>query len=300
MLDDPLPDDGDDLDPLPDLALPSRPAIWPVFVTFIVTFASMIAGQVVVCGVAAVWLLANGVGGRDVADRMVQALYDPWPFMGSVLLSQLIFGAVCIGSVWLARESWSESLGLKPVVLPWYGWAAVVIGSWAPLHLATWAVEALQRVLGPDRTWEEVCARVTWATGPTLVVLFSAAPAIFEEIAFRGYMQRRLLKRWPPWAAILVTSILFGIIHLAPQAAVAAFIFGLWLGVIAWLTDSIWPGAVCHAFINAWGLSWPVGHALNLWTEEPPPAIALATGIVGLAGLCLTIWLLVRRRLCHG
>ena len=40
--------------------------------------------------------------------------------------------------------------------------------------------------------------------------------AIPEEFAFRGVLLGSALKRWRPWRASLVTSVLFGLWHIAP------------------------------------------------------------------------------------
>ena len=45
------------------------------------------------------------------------------------------------------------------------------------------------------------------------IVLLTAIP---EEFAFRGVLLGSALKRWGPWRASLVTSVLFGLWHIAP------------------------------------------------------------------------------------
>ena len=45
------------------------------------------------------------------------------------------------------------------------------------------------------------------------IVLLTAIP---EEFAFRGVLLGSALKRWRPWRASLVTSVLFGLWHIAP------------------------------------------------------------------------------------
>jgi uncharacterized protein len=46
------------------------------------------------------------------------------------------------------------------------------------------------------------------------IVLLTAIP---EEFAFRGVLLGSALKRWGPWRASLVTSVLFGLWHIAPS-----------------------------------------------------------------------------------
>lgn len=76
-----------------------------------------------------------------------------------------------------------------------------------------------------------------------------AAP-IFEELFFRGAIEGHLLRRWKnPTYAILVSALIFGVIHGNPAQSVFAFFFGLILGDLYYRTGSLMPGMILH-FIN--------------------------------------------------
>jgi membrane protease YdiL (CAAX protease family) len=81
------------------------------------------------------------------------------------------------------------------------------------------------------------------------MVLGLVAP-IVEEMLFRGYVQRRLLERWPPAVAIAVSTLMFGAAHLDPGEGLMAAVIGVWLGIVAWRCGSIWPSIACHATQN--------------------------------------------------
>ena len=72
---------------------------------------------------------------------------------------------------------------------------------------------------------------------------------IAEEMVFRGAILRRMLDafdtRWH-WAAIVITSALFGIVHLNMAQGINAFVMGLLLGWMFMRTRSIVPGLVFH------------------------------------------------------
>jgi membrane protease YdiL (CAAX protease family) len=294
MLDDAPPFDDDDLDlRIDEPDLPSRPAIWPVFVTYLVILLTFLGVNIVAGIVLVVVMLAKG--DRPHPDQVRDLMLSPWVFMTIISMSQACILVGGCGGAWLLREGWTESLGLKRPRWPWYGWPAVAIASLLPVSIATWAAEPLSHFIEPDRTIYDAAARVDWLTGPFFTLLISLAPAITEEFAFRGYMQRRLLKRWPAWLAILVTSLLFGILHMMPHAVVSAFIGGLWLGTLAWWTGSVWPGVVCHAFINAWATFWAIGHSAGLVPEDPSGATMVAVNVVGGAALCLWLWMMSRQ-----
>ncbi len=88
---------------------------------------------------------------------------------------------------------------------------------------------------------------------PAVIVSFLIG-AIFEEIVFRGFMLRRLLKLYDnlPFAVIL-TSLLFGMIHVGPSQPLN-FIYILIISVIYGLsyvdTNSLIAPILIHLIIN--------------------------------------------------
>src|SRR5207302_7251252 len=75
----------------------------------------------------------------------------------------------------------------------------------------------------------------------------SVIPAFVEETLFRGYVQRRLLERWNPAAAIGMSSLMFVSAHLDPAHMLAVVPLGIWLGVVAWRCGAVWPSMLCHS-----------------------------------------------------
>ena len=68
-----------------------------------------------------------------------------------------------------------------------------------------------------------------------------------EEMVFRGAILRSLLRWKPnPWIGIVISAILFAVIHMNPAQMPHAFLIGLLLGWMYWRTDSIVPGVVYH------------------------------------------------------
>lgn len=96
--------------------------------------------------------------------------------------------------------------------------------------------------------------------GPGFNVLF--AP-IYEELVFRGWILGQLARRRSSRCAILVSSLLFGILHLrniywlAPERLIGQMVYtGAVFGpAAAWLTlkcRSLWPAVVVHYLNNLW------------------------------------------------
>lgn len=73
---------------------------------------------------------------------------------------------------------------------------------------------------------------------------------IFEEYIFRGVLQRSLIAQSKPWVGILLTSIIFGAIHIIPQQMVSALVAGLILGTIFRITGSLTTVVMIHLLNN--------------------------------------------------
>ncbi len=78
------------------------------------------------------------------------------------------------------------------------------------------------------------------------VVIGILAP-IAEEMVFRGAVLRQLLRlSWSPWWAIIVSAILFGVIHGNIAQFTHAVVIGVLLGWLYTVTHSIVPGVIIH------------------------------------------------------
>ena len=81
------------------------------------------------------------------------------------------------------------------------------------------------------------------------IVLVVAVP-VAEEILFRGYLFGKLKKVVPVWAAVLVTSILFGALHGSWNVAIDTIALSVVLCVLRELTGSLWPSILLHMAKN--------------------------------------------------
>jgi len=82
------------------------------------------------------------------------------------------------------------------------------------------------------------------------VVLLVAVPALCEETLFRGILFRGFARSLKPAAALLLTAALFAVLHWTLVQMALMFWLGLYLGVLVWLTGSVWAGILAHAVNN--------------------------------------------------
>lgn len=84
------------------------------------------------------------------------------------------------------------------------------------------------------------------------LLVIALAPAIFEEVLFRGSMQR-ILTGWTKnaWAGILITSIIFSAIHGSYFGFLPRLALGIILGMIFFLSGNLWLSIAMHFLNNA-------------------------------------------------
>ena len=90
-----------------------------------------------------------------------------------------------------------------------------------------------------------------------LLFLSIALLAFGEEIVFRGLIQARLSKLMPVWGAILVTSLLFAVMHISSGETsvvvidlLSVFIDSVLFGIIFAKTRSIYIATLAHILAN--------------------------------------------------
>lgn len=90
----------------------------------------------------------------------------------------------------------------------------------------------------------------TWA----LLLVFAVAPALGEELIFRGVIGRGLVARWGMIPGILLTSVLFAAAHVHPVHALAVLPMGIVLHYVYYTTKSFWAPLYLHFGNNAFAV----------------------------------------------
>lgn len=233
----------------------------------------LLSGTMFLC-----WLLANGLvylsfqsqglnfdGGFSFFNR------DSPPEMRNFVRAALLVNhlltflvpALIVG--WLFyRNRWQHEVGTRPapalgvlalgilftvaafplaqVVFQANSWLAEQVGFLAPLiELENSTMGMLEGMLVMDSPWEMLFS----------VLVMAALPAVGEELVFRGFVQR-LIGQWTgrPYVAILITSLLFGLVHFQVQRLLAIVLLGIVLGLLFYWTRSLWISIFAHFLFN--------------------------------------------------
>ncbi len=169
--------------------------------------------------------------------------------IAAVLLTQVaFFGMPALWTPKLLRLPARELLQLRRAPLRTVVAPGIAVGT---LALAFLALAIADRVLGFDRgVMEEYGVQMGQLGGPLGIVAVALAPALCEELLYRGAILGLLRRRGRTWGPVVLQAALFGLAHVLAFKVAVAFPLGLLLGVLAVRTRSIWPGVVVHALHN--------------------------------------------------
>lgn len=168
------------------------------------------------------------------------------PLTGNEFAS-LVYYLLTMGlSFWFAhfnRQKWTLSstynfdpASAKIMILASIGVLAIQIGVIIPLVGSMPMPEFMKKII------IELSNRKGIFSAIAIII---AAP-VLEELVFRGIILDGLLKKYSPVKSILISSMLFGFIHLNPWQFVTAFIIGIFSGWVYYKTRKLAASIAIH------------------------------------------------------
>jgi uncharacterized protein len=174
----------------------------------------------------------------------------------------LFFGVPAIAFAFFADKNLGRYIGLRPVVKPVHILLAIVailaglyfVGLLAQINKA---IPMPQSWINTETDYAVLTKSLLTMHNVTelLVNLFVIAllPAICEELLFRGCIQNMLIQqlgKHQHWLAIVITGVVFGLIHGQMQTVLPRIFLGIVLGFIYYYSNSIYPSILAHFFNN--------------------------------------------------
>jgi Type II CAAX prenyl endopeptidase Rce1-like len=124
--------------------------------------------------------------------------------------------------------------------------------------------------------------------------VIAVAPAVAEELIFRGLIGRGLIGRWGVVWGVLTTSVLFGAMHVNPAQGVAVIPLGMAMHFAYLTTRSFWAPMLLHLLNNAfaavmlkYGDEFQIARALDNTAGAPLPLLAVSAAMLVPIGLML-------------
>jgi len=168
------------------------------------------------------------------------------PFVAE-LVGSSILAAIIVVAAFVFRSEFVDALrrpGFRAV-----GYALVVLGSLpivAIVHAYTFGMDRLFHLHSESELKSFEGQPLVWT-----FLLFAAAPALFEELGFRGVIFSLLRRSLDPRETILLSAIAFGLLHLSVPMLITHVPLGLYLGWLRHRSGSLYPSVVAHFLHNA-------------------------------------------------
>ncbi|MCR4650498.1 MAG: ABC transporter permease [Lachnospiraceae bacterium] len=172
------------------------------------------------------------------------------PIMGLGAI-QLIFVAVVIFAVWYGKVDHVHTLSLRKVSIPrligslMTGMGAYIIGN---LLLIPAQMIFSESAFKYGNSVTNIMSDQSFLV---CLLVIAVSPAIGEELLFRGYLLGSLKNKIKPVWVILITAVIFGAYHMNIVQGIYAFVLGCILGIVIYLTGSIFCTMLMHFACNA-------------------------------------------------
>jgi uncharacterized protein len=127
------------------------------------------------------------------------------------------------------------------------------------------------------------------------IIIIGFGPGIGEELWFRSFIGRGLVGRFGVVGGVLITSLLFGLVHLEPHHMVSAFVAGVFLHLAYLATRSLVVPMLLHTLNNIVSvLEWkfPESGLAAATADQIPVAVYVAASAL----LAVSAWVFYRTR----
>ncbi len=131
----------------------------------------------------------------------------------------------------------------------------------------------------------------TFGTVPIWVVFLAVAvgPGLVEELWCRGFLGRGLCARYGIRAGVLLTSLLFGVLHMDPSYVLVTALMGGFLHFVFFASRSIWVPILLHTLNNGLAILVSLNSQLQAGGERYEQASWETRATVVLVALALLI-----------
>lgn len=155
-----------------------------------------------------------------------------------------------------------------------------------------WMIQAREMEEAYKKTMLSMAVMKNFSEYLLALAILGIAPAIFEEVLFRGAFQQ-LFIGWTrnAWAGIAITSIIFSAIHFSYFGFLPRAALGVVLGFVFYYGKNLWLNILLHFLNNALVvtqlyIAGRMGKPIEKAMDENAP---LWTGIIGLIGVIILL-----------
>lgn len=179
-------------------------------------------------------------------------------FFKQTVIIQIILTALVLGAMVINQDS-TDLVGLgftKNLMLILALLASSILGSWLiRFYLFKKDKQKIFREIERDIAVSFLFPRTELEYRWSLATSFTVG--ICEEIIFRGFLYWQLAEWMPVLPSILLTNVIFGLVHYATgfRNAFLAFVLGVLLSIIFVYTNSLWVPILIHILIDVYAMT---------------------------------------------
>lgn len=170
--------------------------------------------------------------------------------MAGIVATQLIILLVPLLVAVYTRKSLRKTFSLRR--MPFRGLPAAILMSIGAIFVGA-VLSTLVSLLFPASAMSAEDSLSDLFNGsflPTLLMI-AVLPAVCEEVLFRGYIFTAMAGRFKPVAAMIVTSVMFGIYHMSVVRFFTTALLGFFSAYVVYRTGSIFCGMLMHVINNS-------------------------------------------------
>lgn len=170
---------------------------------------------------------------------------------GLVLEVVALVGSVYLLGLRRSQQSWT-AIGICPAPRRWVIGAiglgvlmifvSALVGYGVQLLLGDPNVNPQQALVLPRG--------ISWASIIGNVLLGGFAVPFAEELMCRGVLYSFVRERWGVWVGVMVSALVFGMLHFDLAVGLAAFVTGCVSALVYERTRSLWPSIIIHSVNN--------------------------------------------------
>lgn len=179
------------------------------------------------------------------------AVYILWGFgVRDVMINQFLIEVFmtcpCVYYLMLQREPLRSSIGLKG--LHGIQWLFLIPLAVCVDKIAEF-INVVSQLFTPNVIGSHMAELVLAYPLPVAFFVIAVMPAVCEELIYRGVLYRNYRKS-SVWGAVVLTAVLFGMMHMNLNQFSYAFVLGFLFAIINEITGSILPSMLLHFYIN--------------------------------------------------
>ncbi|WP_020470745.1 CPBP family intramembrane glutamic endopeptidase [Zavarzinella formosa] len=157
-----------------------------------------------------------------------------------------------VGKSWKRRIAWSRGPAGLHIALVLIGFPALMaLASFVDPLVSRWvpSLDDIFKSIGFDFKFgglDEMLTLFKATPLPLALLAVAVLPALNEELWCRGFLGQGLSARYAVWPTVLVTSFLFGFLHMEPRQGTGAAMLGVAIHFAYLATRSWWVAVALH------------------------------------------------------